>query len=206
MVHTLTHTLCVQTQSAPGGDLTSSDAASNIRPHCVDPEVSDWIGTVAVWPLIPTPPKDAPARSAIRRPTAHVQTRASAARSRRSTTSIGYVLWMLHGGLPGCRAPRAYRLRGSPAQPRATTFSIAFETFCRRAGSASATAAPRPLRHHPPPRSRSRPAPGRVVCRRRKAPRSSTCPHRRPQGLSPEPLPIDGSRHQAMLSPPKVAA
>ena len=117
-----------------------------------------------------------------------------------------YVVRMLHGGLPGCRASRAYRLRGSPAQPRATTFSIAFETFCRRAGSASATAAPRPLRHHPPPRSRSRPAPGRVVCRRRKAPRSSTCPHRRPQGLSPEPLPIDGSRHQAMLSPPKVAA
>ena len=38
------------------------------------------------------------------------------------------------------RAPGAHRLRGSPAQPRATEFAIAFETCCRRAGSASAFA------------------------------------------------------------------
>ena len=58
-------------------------------PAFVDPEVSDRIGTVAVWPLIPTPLRSAPVRSHIRRPTASALTPASAARSPRPPTSIG---------------------------------------------------------------------------------------------------------------------
>jgi hypothetical protein len=52
--------------------------------------VSDRIGTVAVRPSrIPTHLRSAPVRSAIRHPTARVQTPASAARSPRPPTSIG---------------------------------------------------------------------------------------------------------------------